>query len=312
VLDDEGLVTDASLPNLALNSSKIIEYNDSLQLLPLSIMLSAGPYTSCDDLDYLALRDLLNQVKAKQPDVLILLGPFIEQEHKAINNLKDSAGELFLNILTDILSSIRALKTKLIIVPSPRDVPHVPIFPQPQYSLNGEFSAELASGKLILANNPATIRINDFSIGIANIELLANFPELSSITNGDNKLPRLARLSNHCIEQQSYFPLFPAPPAAAELNIDYSKMNRYAMPYTPDILITPSKTKHFIQATEKCLLINPESLIRNKKDPGYYCHLSIHPLDDNELDNIINNNHNQHRITQHYITKRTRADIIRI
>ena len=51
---------------------------------PLSIFLAAGPFMTTDSLVYEPLNDLLGVVKAARPDVVVLVGPFVDAEHPKV------------------------------------------------------------------------------------------------------------------------------------------------------------------------------------------------------------------------------------
>lgn len=51
---------------------------------PLSIFTAAGPFTTSDSLVYEPLNDLLGAVRAARPDVVILVGPFVDSEHPKV------------------------------------------------------------------------------------------------------------------------------------------------------------------------------------------------------------------------------------
>ena len=48
------------------------------------MLVAAGPYTTCEDLTYAPLRELLGTCQQLQPNVLVLLGPFVDAEHPLI------------------------------------------------------------------------------------------------------------------------------------------------------------------------------------------------------------------------------------
>lgn len=51
---------------------------------PLSIFAAAGPFTTSDSLVYEPLNDLLGAVRAARPDVVVLMGPFVDAEHPKV------------------------------------------------------------------------------------------------------------------------------------------------------------------------------------------------------------------------------------
>lgn len=50
----------------------------------LSIFAAAGPFTTSDSLVYEPLNDLLGAVRAARPDVVVLMGPFVDSEHPKV------------------------------------------------------------------------------------------------------------------------------------------------------------------------------------------------------------------------------------
>lgn len=50
----------------------------------LSIFAAAGPFTTSDSLKYEPLNDLLGAVRAARPDVVVLMGPFVDAEHPQV------------------------------------------------------------------------------------------------------------------------------------------------------------------------------------------------------------------------------------
>lgn len=53
---------------------------------PLKLIAAAGPFTTSDNFNYQPLQDLLHVVKSDRPDVVILTGPFVNMEHKAVKS----------------------------------------------------------------------------------------------------------------------------------------------------------------------------------------------------------------------------------
>lgn len=49
-----------------------------------SIVVAAGPYTQTHDLEYQPLDDLLEQCAQNKPDLLLLLGPFVDADHELV------------------------------------------------------------------------------------------------------------------------------------------------------------------------------------------------------------------------------------
>jgi DNA polymerase alpha subunit B len=139
--------------------SKLLDFHHSdlyQKGKPLRVFTAAGPFTSSQNLDYAPFNDLMGKVFNERPDVLILLGPFVDIAHPL---LKD--GDITLNDLDDPLNAqsasyemvfitrimtegLRALfqsededyaiNTHIILIPSLADAHHEFVFPQPPFA----------------------------------------------------------------------------------------------------------------------------------------------------------------------------------
>lgn len=75
----------------------------------INVFIAAGPFTASNNMHYQPLWDLMEKVASDEPQVLILIGPFLEYTHPEIqdNLIKDTHQELFEKILTRIMESSR-------------------------------------------------------------------------------------------------------------------------------------------------------------------------------------------------------------
>ena len=56
------------------------------------LAIAAGPFTTCKDMSYQPLAELLAQCRQHRPDVLLLLGPFVDVEHPLVQEGLLAAG----------------------------------------------------------------------------------------------------------------------------------------------------------------------------------------------------------------------------
>jgi DNA polymerase alpha subunit B len=78
-------------PVLDLSIDQIKEVTQVLfKNKPLQLMIACGPFTLSNSLSYQGLKDFLEVVKKDEPNAMILMGPFLDQ-----NNEEISMGELF-------------------------------------------------------------------------------------------------------------------------------------------------------------------------------------------------------------------------
>ncbi|KJE90464.1 hypothetical protein CAOG_01774 [Capsaspora owczarzaki ATCC 30864] len=269
---------------------------------PLSIVAAAGPFSGTDDLSFAPLMELATQVGNSEPDVLILMGPFVDEQHPGVaaGELDVTFEDLFREAVNDtvhkLLNSYSGLH--IVIVPSLRDVVHDKIMPQPP------FPEELVQPheRLMLCSNPGTFVINEVTIGIITSDILFHLSseETARARAGDTS-DRLARLAGHLLDQRSFYPLFPP---ALGTNTELTHRKQLDLPVTPDVLILPSDLKFFAKIVQQTVCVNPGRLTRDKTG-GTYAKLTVFPPREEDVPAGMNT-------VLHHVARRTRAEIVRI
>ncbi len=152
------VVDGCSKPKPSISSKQMIEYHHSALYQggePLEIMVACGPFTTSDNLEYAPMLDLLRKVLARKPDVLILVGPFVDitQANLANGGISlsgdDSVEEtheatyemVFVEkIVRDCIHALfnseeqfGTIHTHILLVPSLLDGHHEFVFPQPPF-----------------------------------------------------------------------------------------------------------------------------------------------------------------------------------
>lgn len=102
---------------------------------------------------YEPLTALLDYCKTHKPDALILVGPFVDADHPAMQDglLDETFEDLFESRVMWPLQEFKEAgnDTQVMLVPSQKDLHHDPVFPQPPF--------DIAQAALPLPN-PATFR----------------------------------------------------------------------------------------------------------------------------------------------------------
>ena len=235
-----------------------------------TLYVACGPYATNDTatLSYTPLENLMKVIQLEDPDVVIMLGPFVDIKHPLIQTGKIdfTFDELFLFICNKVTSTVKNLKTEIVFVPSQRDVCHDIVYPQPPFK-------EEPTKRITMMSDPSTIMINDVSIGMTSTDILFHLgaEEVSSFTV---KTDRLGRIADHLLRQQCYYPLYPT---SEEVNLDYEQFENYCfMPFTPDLLLVPSDLRYFAKDLDGCLCINPGRLVKGQTG-GSFLKLLIRP-----------------------------------
>ena len=159
---------------------------------------------------------------------------------------------------------------------------------------------KLSDRRVHLVSNPATIKVNEITIGLTSTDALMH---LSTEEINQNLQPgtRICRLAEHFIQQQSYYPIFPPPSSAAMgMNLNVNKRSGYSMPVQPDILLLPSKLTCLAKDVAKgTIVINPGYLVKGAMG-GSFAVMDVHPIKKEKLDGdeeeIVNDIKNRIRV----------------
>jgi DNA polymerase alpha subunit B len=149
------IIDDAHCPFPTTPIEDIFEYQYSLNYQGgsgLHIVAAAGPFTTSDNLMYQPLQQLLAMcLHQTKPDVLILVGPFVDVNHPqlATGDIKlydddgsshDASYEMVFveRIIRDLLNALEndtdnKLPAHIILIPSLNDAHHEYVFPQPPF-----------------------------------------------------------------------------------------------------------------------------------------------------------------------------------
>ncbi|CAN1313480.1 DNA polymerase alpha subunit B [Linum perenne] len=130
----------------------------------ISVLIASGPFTTTDNLFYEPLSELLAYARRKQPQLLILLGPFLDSQHPDINKgtVDMSFNDIFrLEIIKRVQDYVEHMgqNARVILVPSTRDANHDFVFPQPAFDIHPpDLKHQVTS-----ITNPGTFEANKVS-----------------------------------------------------------------------------------------------------------------------------------------------------
>jgi len=261
------------------NGSKLLVnkvYNDVPARRPKSIeedcvtqvVVASGPYTTSDSLNNQPLQDILAYIQEHQPQVAILIGPFVDVRNNALVDATQAYQQIFNDMLKAIFAVVEELKTQVVLVPAQRDAHENCVYPQPPYNIGNQ---NLWSNKIISISDPGELVINGTRVGISSSDILFHlgkeemcFPPRS----GD----RLSRLASHLVAQRSFYPVYPP---NMEQNIDHEHQELFGLMETcPDLLLLPSDLVYFARELDTCTVINPGRLTKGS-GPGTFASLLL-------------------------------------
>lgn len=238
------IVASEILPGVPLQSGNNAAGEPVAVTADFSCMVAAGPYTSAEDLLYEPLAALLEYATTSKPDVLLLAGPFVDAEHAEIRSglLEESFDQIFESRVAAQLANFSTRvggSTRVLLLPSPKDVHHDPTFPQGPMTFDGTiFSAE---EQLTNLPNPCTFKCNDVVMGCSTVDWLMSCTK-EEISQSSKPADRLPSMTSHIINQRTYFPMFPPP---ARIPMDTSRGYGLELTCTPNVLIAPSDLAPF-------------------------------------------------------------------
>ena len=217
----------------------------------LDLVVAAGPFSTIEDLSYAPLEALLEHIRAgTPPDVLVLIGPFVDREHPHITSgaLDLTFKDLFLEkprSLIEKYCEAAGAGAKVVLLPAVRDAHHLSVFPQPALPA-ADFSM-LPEGQVTCVGNPGLFRVNELLVGCTSHDILKQLSG-AELQRREPGADRLGRLAGHVIGQRSFYPLFPPAPGAC---LDTQVAGRYPQALdlgavgTPDLLLLPSDLNPF-------------------------------------------------------------------
>uniref|UniRef100_A0A7S1TIJ8 DNA polymerase alpha subunit B n=1 Tax=Compsopogon caeruleus TaxID=31354 RepID=A0A7S1TIJ8_9RHOD len=252
--DDARCVHSEDTPELNPTQDMVASQNRALD-----IIVAAGPFTSSRNFQFRPLDELLNRVRSLQPDLLILVGPFIDASHQLMKdelNFNITFEEIFHErVVLRISKALEAIKTHCLMVPSLADVHHHYVFPQPPFDQN-----HLPT--ITMLGNPASARVGSLNIGITSSSVLEDI-SAESISLGQDD--RISAMVGKLLRQQTYYPLFPP---GVDVPLDTTLWNsvHFDPKFRPDLLIVTSKLKPFAkQVSKSTVCVNPGSLCRGER-----------------------------------------------
>lgn len=141
----------------------------------MEIVVAAGPFTLLGNINYDPLNDLLKYVVEYKPHVLMLIGPFISENHDNINDgaFFKSFEAVFEDIVETIMSQLQEINVKIIIVASHRDVVQHPIYPTPPYKFAQKYE------NLHFVCDPCMVNVDGLVIGATSVDTLLDISNFS-------------------------------------------------------------------------------------------------------------------------------------
>ncbi|KAG2153032.1 DNA polymerase alpha/epsilon subunit B-domain-containing protein [Suillus bovinus] len=240
--------------------------------------IACGPFTPDANLDYKPWRSLIVHLKASKPAVVLLLGPFVDATHAHIHDgiVDETPSDIFKHQfivpLRDFLS--QSPTSTVLLVPSVNDIvsDHA-VFPQCE--LDDEFCGD---PRIRLLPNPARFSLNGICFAVCSVDVLYHLRKEEYFRRGEEvdsivcepgaASDPMSNLSRYILQQRSFYPIFPVPlDVAHEVNLDVSHSAELRVAESPDdpgpdVLVLPSRLKHFSKVVDSSVVVNPSYLTK--------------------------------------------------
>ncbi|KAI0250723.1 DNA polymerase alpha subunit B [Lactifluus subvellereus] len=240
-----------------------------------SMAIACGPFTQDSDLLFKPWSSLFRGLMSQKPGVVLLIGPFIDSNNEKIKtgDVDQTPSELFHTQFTENLHDFLETSphTLVLIVPSVRDViSHHCVYPQSPLSISG-LSGD---SRIKLLPNPCRFSLNGVTFAVTSVDVLfhlrkeqlvmrAEEVESLEVEGQSPATDTMASLSRHILQQRCFYPAFPSPlELSHEVNLDVSHLEHLELCHeealsAPDVLIVPSRLKHFSKVVDHTIAINP-------------------------------------------------------
>ncbi|TYZ63612.1 hypothetical protein PybrP1_002556 [[Pythium] brassicae (nom. inval.)] len=255
---------------------------------PVRVLTACGPFTTANNVHYLPLNDLLQIAVDQKPDVLILVGPFIDSMHSSFHDglveydgMMLSFEDIFLFQVMTLIDKVFASNSNLqvVLIPSLRDAHHELVYPQPPFNKKKvceAFGSPEYAQRIHLMPNPCTFAINDVVVGVSALDIVVQLSSNELFRSQTRDQNRLMRLCEQVIDQRSFYPIFP-PPTSSEAPVDLRYMKQFQFEKTPDLLLLPSILNRFCGRVQDSICVNPGQLCKGESG-GTYASITIFPL----------------------------------
>ncbi|KAL6747382.1 hypothetical protein V8C86DRAFT_3033815, partial [Haematococcus lacustris] len=235
------------------------------------VVVAAGPFNAGPEGGgWAPLQLLLEQCSALEPDVVLLLGPFLDVQQPGVATAsltRTFEEEVQLEVTSRLAAWSAAHPAScLLLLPSTRDAHHVPVLPTPAFDMQSAGGAGAGPGVLTSFQSPATLALSPGSqagagtapplvLGACSADVLKALSACELARGGPPRQDRMAALAAHVVGQRSYFPLYPPPLGTC---LDLGAASALELLALPHLLVLPSDLAPFAKLVTSPPLPQPQ------------------------------------------------------
>lgn len=136
----------------------------------LDVVIAAGPFSDQDNLKYAGLEKLLTFCQNNNPDLLILMGPFVDEANSQMDVLNEGYDVFFEKMVANIMNRLKecSVQTKVMMITSQNDLNSSGSFPTHPLMISGNYS------NLKFLPDPCQFSIDGITFGFTATDVLAH------------------------------------------------------------------------------------------------------------------------------------------
>lgn len=308
---------------LADEMNSILDRQDNK---PMSVIAAAGPFTASDNLLFEPLDDLIEQINTNSPDVVVLMGPFLDYAHPLVENgdfevtdpqnpnvvLENATlDDLFRSTVATKLKKITDPNINVILIPNVRDtISNHSSFPQPQIDRK---MLDLPRNFKCMTN-PSTFSLNEVVFAVASVDPIQDIirysaRKIDAVPQGKSATSSYTLALQQLLMQRTLYPVIPgsnSTTSTVNLDIPYTGLAEFSRA-VPDIIILPCLLNPVAEVVHNVVTISP-GLLAKRSSGGTYATITIAA----PTAEMIEENTNQTGVVSHKIWDRTRVDVTKI
>lgn len=137
---------------------------------PLDVVIAAGPFSAKDNLKYAGLEKLLAYCQNNNPDLLILVGPFVDEQNTQMDVLNEGYDVFFEKMVANVMDRLKecSVQTKVVLIASQDDLNSSSSFPTHPLSILASYP------NLKLLPDPCQFSIDGITFGFTATDILSH------------------------------------------------------------------------------------------------------------------------------------------
>lgn len=136
----------------------------------LDVVIAAGPFSAADNLKYSSLEKLLSFCQNNNPDLLLLIGPFVDEANTETQVLNEGLESFFEKMVNDLMERLKdcSVDTKVLMVSSQDDLNSSASFPTHPLTTMGNYP------NLKMLSDPCQFSVDGVSFALTATDVLSH------------------------------------------------------------------------------------------------------------------------------------------